>query len=495
MSLFRNCLFKVKFFEPTIRKTIADGLQNAKPRIFVNPKEKYRMNEKTKELAELKVSRLMLKFFIPAFIGVFMNAMYNIVDRIFIGHGVGAIALSAVSATFPVMLIVMGFGMLIGIGAGVLVSINMGRRDMDKAERVLGSSLFLMLIVSVLITIIGFAIKDPMLRSFGATAETIGYANDYLDIILAGTIFQVVGFSLNNVIRAEGNARTAMFSMIISAGTNMILNPIFIFGFGWGVKGSALATLISMIILTLWVLWHFRSKKSVVKLKAEYIRFDRKIMFEVMAIGMSPFFMQIANSVVQGLINTKLIAFGGDLAVGAMGIVNSVVTLIVMTIVAVNMASQPIIGFNYGAKSFGRVKDTLRISLISATGIAVVAFVFLQIFPETIVRMFNSSDAELLAIGSEGLRLGLMALPFVGFQVVAGNYFQSIGKAKIAVLLTLLRQVFILIPLLFILPYYFKLHGIWLSMPISDFCSGIIVSFFMVSHWKKLHLQVESQPA
>lgn len=495
MSLFRNCLFKVKFFEPTIRKTIADGIQNAKPRIFVNPKEKYRMNEKTKELAELKVSRLMLKFFIPAFIGVFMNAMYNIVDRIFIGHGVGAIALSAVSATFPVMLIVMGFGMLIGIGAGVLVSINMGRRDMDKAERVLGSSLFLMLIVSVLITIIGFAIKDPMLRSFGATAETIGYANDYLDIILAGTIFQVVGFSLNNVIRAEGNARTAMFSMIISAGANMILNPIFIFGFGWGVKGSALATLISMILLTLWVLWHFLSTKSVVKLKTENIRFDRKILLEIMAIGMSPFFMQIANSVVQGLINTKLIAFGGDLAVGAMGIVNSVLTLIIMTIVAVNMASQPIIGFNYGAKAFGRVRETLKISLFAASAIAIVAFAFLQIFPEAIVKMFNNTDAELLEIGSEGLRLGMLALPLVGFQVVAGNFFQSIGKAKIAVFLTLMRQVIILIPLLFILPRFFQLHGIWLSMPIADLCSAIVVTVFLLSHWKKLHIQSEGQPA
>jgi putative MATE family efflux protein len=451
------------------------------------------MNEKTKELAELKVSRLMLKFFIPAFIGVFVNALYNIVDRIFIGQGVGSMALSGVSATFPIMLIVMGFGMLIGIGAGVLVSINMGRRDMDKAERVLGNSFLLMLLVSVLITIVGFAIKGPMLRSFGATAETIGYANDYLDIILAGTVFQVVGFSLNNVIRAEGNARVAMYSMIISAGTNMILNPIFIFGMGMGVKGSALATVISMILLTVWVLWHFRSSKSVVKLKAEYIRMDSKILFEILAIGMSPFFMQIANSFVQALINTKLIAFGGDLAVGAMGIVNSVLTLIIMAIVAVNMASQPIIGFNYGAKSFSRVKDTLRIALISASGIALVAFLFLQVFPEMIVRLFNSSDAELLGIGSEGLRLGLMALPFVGFQVIAGNYFQSIGKANIAVLLTLLRQVIILIPLLFILPGFFGLHGIWLSMPISDLCSAIIVTFFLVHHWKKLHLQVELQ--
>lgn len=444
------------------------------------------MTEKTRELAELNVGKLMLKFFIPAFIGVFVNALYNIVDRIFIGQGVGSLALSGISVTFPIMLIVMGFGMLIGIGAGVLVSINLGKHDMNKAEKVLGSSFLLMILVSILITVIGFAIKGPMLRSFGATPETIHYANDFLNIILAGTVFQVVGFSLNNIIRAEGNAKIAMYSMIISAGTNMILNPIFIFGFGMGVKGSAYATVISMIMLTIWVLIHFRSSKSVVKLKFENIQFDWKILLEIVAIGMAPFSMQIANSVVQGLLNTKLIAFGGDLAVGAMGIVNSVITLIVMSIVAINMATQPIISFNYGAKAYSRVKDTLRVAIVAATVISIVAFILVESIPESIVRLFNSSDAGLLEFGAQGLRLAMLSLPFVGFQIVTGNFFQSMGNAKVAVLLTLLRQVIILIPLLFILPNYFGLKGIWVSMPISDLCSAIIVVFFLVSHWKKL---------
>lgn len=450
------------------------------------------MNTKTKELAELSVPRLMLKFFIPAFIGVFVNALYNIVDRVFIGHGVGSMALSGVSATFPVMLIVMGFGMLIGIGAGVLVSINMGKHDMNKAEQVLGSSFLLMLLVSVLITVIGFSIKDPMLRSFGATPETIKYANDYLNIILAGTVFQVVGFSLNNIIRAEGNARIAMISMLISAGTNIILNPVFIWGLNLGVKGAAYATVISMVVLSAWVLLHFRSSKSVVKLKVRNIRLNRHILLEILAIGMAPFFMQIANSIVQGLLNAKLIAFGGDLAVGAMGIVNSVLTLIVMAIVAINMASQPIISFNYGARSFGRVKETLRIAIISSSVIAVFAFVLVESFPGKIVELFNATDEELLLFGTEGLQIGLLALPFVGFQVVTGNFFQSMGEARIAVLLTLLRQVIILIPLLFILPEFWGLQGIWFSIPISDFCSAIIVVFFLVNHWKKLNAQIRT---
>lgn len=450
------------------------------------------MNTKTKELAELSVPRLMLKFFIPAFIGVFVNALYNIVDRVFIGHGVGSMALSGVSATFPVMLIVMGFGMLIGIGAGVLVSINMGKHDMNKAEQVLGSSFLLMLLVSVLITVIGFSIKDPMLRSFGATPETIKYANDYLNIILAGTVFQVVGFSLNNIIRAEGNARIAMISMLISAGTNIILNPVFIWGLNLGVKGAAYATVISMVVLSAWVLLHFRSSKSVVKLKVRNIRLNRHILFEILAIGMAPFFMQIANSIVQGLLNAKLIAFGGDLAVGAMGIVNSVLTLIVMAIVAINMASQPIISFNYGARSFGRVKETLRIAIISSSVIAVFAFVLVESFPGKIVELFNATDEQLLLFGTEGLQIGLLALPFVGFQVVTGNFFQSMGEARIAVLLTLLRQVIILIPLLFILPEFWGLQGIWFSIPISDFCSAIIVVFFLVNHWKKLNARIRT---
>lgn len=445
------------------------------------------MSEPTRELAEMSVARLMLKYFIPAFIGVFVNALYNVVDRVFIGQGVGSIALSGISAIFPIMLIVMGFGMLIGIGTGVLVSINLGKRDMNRAERVLGSGFLLMLLVSVLITIIGFSIKGPLLKSFGATSETLGYANDYLNIILAGTVFQVVGFSLNNVIRAEGNARIAMVSMIISAGTNLILDPVFIFGFGMGVKGAAYATVISMMVLSIWVLVHFYGKRSVVKLKAKDIVFDRVILFEIMAIGMAPFFMQIANSFVQGLLNTQLIAFGGDLAVGAMGIVNSVATLIIMAIVAINLASQPILSFNYGARSFRRVKETLRIGLIASSSMAVFAFLIVETFPAAIVRLFNSTDSGLLSIGREGLQIGLMALPVVGFQVVTGNFFQSLGKAKIAVLLTLLRQVIILIPLLYILPGFFGLRGIWFAMPLSDFGSALIVTFFLVGHWRKLN--------
>lgn len=439
------------------------------------------------ELAKANIGRLMLKYFVPAFIGVFLNALYNIVDRIFIGQGVGAEALSGISVIFPVMLIMMGFGMLIGIGTGVLVSINLGKKENGMAEKTLGTGFLLMILVSITVMIVTYILKEPILRSFGSTPETFQYANDYLNIILAGTLFMVVGFSLNNVIRSEGNARIAMISMILSSVTNIVLDYIFIFWLDMGVKGAAFATIISMFILMVWVLIHFRSSRSVVKLKFKNIRIDTKILKEIIAIGMAPFSMQIANSFVQGLLNKKLIVFGGDLAAGAMGIINSVITLFIMAIVAINMASQPIIGFNYGAKSVERVKDTLRIALISATVIAVGAFVLIESIPGLIVNLFNNDSEVLYDIAVNGIRLVILALPIVGFQVVASNFFQSVGKAKIALFATLFRQVILLIPLILIFPRFWGINGIWLAFPVADTMSALAVTFLLIREWKKLN--------
>lgn len=438
------------------------------------------------ELSSANIGRLMLKYFIPAFIGVFLNALYNIVDRIFIGQGVGAEALSGISVIFPVMLIMMGFGMLVGIGTGVLVSINLGKKDYDMAEKTIGTGFSLMVLVSVIVMVVTYILKKPILHSFGSTHETFNYANDYLNIILAGTPFMIIGFSLNNVIRSEGNARIAMISMILSSITNIVLDYIFIFWFDWGVKGAALATIISMFVLMIWVLVHFQSKRSVIRLKSKNIRINLNILNEIVAIGMAPFSMQIASSFVQGLLNKKLIAFGGDLAVGAMGIINSVLTLFIMAIVAINMASQPIIGFNYGAKSVSRVKDTLRIAIIAATIIALGAFIIIEAMPGIIVKLFNNDSPDLYNIAVNGIRLVILALPIVGFQVVASNFFQSVGKAKIAMFATLFRQVIMLIPLILIFPGFWGIDGIWLAFPVADTMSAMAVSIFLVREWNKL---------
>ena len=442
--------------------------------------------KKVDELAEANIRQLMLKYFLPAFVGVFANALYNIVDRIFIGQGVGAEALSGLSVVFPIMLIIHGFGMLIGIGTGVFVSINMGKRDMQRADQTLGTGFALMIVVSVVVMAVSYILKKPILLSFGSTDETFHFANDYLNIILAGTPLMVIGFSLNNVIRSEGNVRIAMISMILSAGTNIVLDPIFIFGFGMGVKGAGYATIISMAVLVVWVFLHFKGKRSVLKLRNENIRLNREISLEIFSIGMAPFSMQIANSLVQGLLNKKLIFFGGDLAVGAMGIINSVVSLVVMAIVALNMASQPIIGFNYGARSIERVKEALRISLIAASVISVTAFIFIESLPGMLVRLFNSDSKELYSISVHGLRLVVLALPIVGFQVVSSHFFQAIGKAKLAMFATLFRQVIGLIPLLIILPRFWGISGIWVAYPIADIMAAIVVFFMLQSEWRKL---------
>lgn len=442
--------------------------------------------KKIDELSEAKIGKLLLKYFIPAFIGIFANTLYNIVDRIFIGQGVGAEALSGISIIFPVMLIMMAFGMLIGIGTGVYVSINLGKKDFDGAEKTLGTGFLFMMVTSAVIMVVIYLLKVPILRSFGATEETFQYANDYLDIILGGVFFMVIGFSLNNVIRSEGNAKIAMVSMILSSVTNLILDPIFIFGFGMGVKGAAYATIISMFVLMVWVLLHFRSKRAVILLRGRNIRINWKILGQIVAIGMAPFSMQIANSFVQGLINKQLIIYGGDLAVGAMGIINSVAMLVVMSIIALNMASQPIIGFNFGAKSVSRIRETLRISLTAATVIAIVAFAVTEAIPGTIIKLFNSDSEELYTITIRGLRLMLLALPIVGFQIVASNFFQAVGKAKLAMFATLFRQIIGLIPLLLVLPGFWGIDGIWLSYPISDSMSAIVVGLILWREWKRL---------
>ncbi len=429
----------------------------------------------------------------PAFAGVIVNSLYNIVDRIFIGQGVGALALSGLSAIFPIMVIMMAFGMLIGVGAGVRVSFNLGKKDFDRAEKVLGNSFVLMVVVSIAIMLVGYTIKDPLLTFFGVNNETYSYANDYLDIILAGSIFHIVGYSLNNLIRSEGSARVAMYSMLISAGLNTVLDPIFIFGLNMGVKGAAYATVLSQLVLCIWVIAHFRSKRSLIRLRMRNFKVRKDIAWYIVTIGFAPFSMQMASSLVFGTFNVQLIKHGGDIAVGAMGIVMSIAMLLVMTIIAINMASQPIISFNYGAKDFKRVKQTLVISLIAATVISVIGFLLGELFPRTIIKMFNSKDADLLEIGVRGLRIFLLALPLVGFQVITGNYFQSTGKAGLATLISLLRQVIILMPILLILPNYLGLDGVWMAGPISDTLSAIITSFFLMREIRKLNERIAIQ--
>lgn len=444
--------------------------------------------DKSQELGEKPIGKLLWKYFVPAFVGVVVYSLYNIVDRIFIGRGVGSMALSGLTAVFPIMLIVMAFGMLIGIGAGVNISISMGQKNADRAERFLGNSLVLMVVVSLFVSALGFLIKRPILELFGATEETIAYAQEYLNIILFGTVFQVLGFGLNNIIRSEGNARISMYSMLLSAGANLILDPIFIFVFDMGVKGAAYATVLSMIGLDIWVVAHFLSPRAVNKLRMKALGLKKEIIGRIVAVGMAPFSMQMAASLVIGIYTNQLITHGGDLAVGALGIIFSVANFLVMAMVAINMASQPIIGFNFGAKNYDRVKKTVRLGIVSASVVAVISTGILEIFPSPLVRLFNADDPELYQLAVNGMRIFSLALPVVGFQIVAANFFQSIGKAKVATFLSLLRQILLLAPLLIILPRFYGLNGVWMATPISDFGSALITGLFLFWEMRKLGL-------
>lgn len=446
-----------------------------------------RQAQNVRELEFERIPKLLWRYFLPAFAGVIINSLYNIVDRIFIGHGVGALALSGLSAIFPIMVIMMAFGMLIGMGAGVRVSLNLGKKDFVRAEKVLGNAFVLMIIVALFIMGLGYTIKDPILHFFGVNNETFAYANEYLNIILSGSVFNIVGYSLNNLIRSEGSAKVAMISMLISAGLNLILDPIFIFGLNMGVAGAAYATIISQLALCIWVIAHFRSKRSVIRLRVKNFKLDREIIWYILTIGFSPFSMQMASSLVFGTFNIQLVKYGGDLAVGAMGVIMSVAMLLVMTIIAINMAAQPIIGFNYGAKDYKRVKQTLVIGLIFATIISILGFALSELFPRTIIKAFNNDSQDLLEIGTRGLRIFLLALPLVGFQIITGNYFQSTGKAGLAALISLLRQVIVLVPILMILPKHIGLDGVWLAGPIADTISAIITSVFLIYELKRLN--------
>lgn len=446
-----------------------------------------------RDLEHKSIGKLMWTYFLPSFAGMLANSLYNIVDRIYIGQGVDALALSGLSVVFPLMIIFMAFGMLVGMGAAVRISLSLGEKNYARANQILGNALFMTVTLGIALTVTAYLLKEPALRLFGAGPETIKYASEYYGIIIAGVPFGLTGYALNNLIRAEGNPRSSMISIFISAGVNIILDPILIFGFDMGVKGAAYATIFSQFILFVWVLVHFRGKRSVLKLKKVNIRPDPLIIKLIITIGFAPFAMNIAFSVVTGIMNTQLIKFGGDIAVGAMGIVNSATILMVLAIISINMAIQPIVGFNYGAGLYCRVRTAVLLAMKYATLVAVGGWLICMLFPGSIISVFNSDNMELRAAGIMGLRIYCAVLPVIGFQIIASSYFQAIGMAKIATLLSLLRQILVLLPLVLILPKFWGIEGVWIANPISDVAAAVISFIIFRREFKKLVCDVPAE--
>jgi putative MATE family efflux protein len=441
----------------------------------------------TQALGQEPVGKLLWKFSLPAIVGMLVNALYNVVDSIFVGHGVGEVGLTAVTIAFPIMLVLLAFGMLIGVGSSTLVSIRLGEHNKGEAEHILGNALTMIAVFSLVLSGIGLLWLDPLLIALGAEPEVLPYARTFTRIVLAGNVFMHVGFGLNTIIRAEGNPRLAMATMLISAILNTLLNPLFLFVMKLGIGGSALATVISQLVSSVWVLSHFLSKASVLKLRLHNLRPNWRIIKDIVAIGMSPFFMQLAASVVTIIYNFGLIRYSGDLGVAAMGIVNRVTMLMLMPIFGISQGAQPIIGYNYGAQQYDRVFEAVKKAIYAASGISLVGFLLVQVFPYQIVGLFNSNP-QLIELGSRGLRIMLSMLPIIGFQVIAAQYFQAVGKAKYALLFTMSRQVLILIPMILLLPTIFGLTGIWLAGPAADVAAAVLTGAFL--YWELRTLKV-----
>lgn len=448
--------------------------------------------DRAKQLGEERVGRLLLKFSIPAITGMLVNALYNIVDRIFVGNGVGSLAISGIVITFPMTIIIMAFGMLVGIGTSSLISIRMGQKRIEEAEEILGNAFILTIIISIILSIIGLVFLDELLIKFGAKGDVFNYAKQYTSIILMGVIFQNLSFSMNHSIRAQGNPTMAMITMLIGAIMNIILDYILIMIFHMGVQGAAIATIISQAISATWVLSFFFRKKGVLKIKRKNLRLKRSVVLGIFSIGVSPFLMQLAASLINFILNKTLLKYGGDIAIAAIGAINSIAMLIMMPVFGINQGVQPIIGFNYGAKKYDRVKQALKLAILGATSIVTLGFIIVQLFPEALISLFGKNEAELIAVGSHGIKIFLSMLPVIGFQVVSSNYFQAVGKPKYSIFLSLSRQVIVLIPMLLILPNIFKLNGVWMAGPVSDLIASIITAIFLLREMHKLnHLHFE----
>jgi putative MATE family efflux protein len=438
------------------------------------------------EVATAPIGKLLLKYSIPGIIGMMVTALYNVVDRIYIGQipNIGSLAISGVGATLPITTIVLAFSMLVGMGATANISIFLGKKQKKDAEGILGNAVSMSIFFSLLITIIGVLFTNQILSSFGASNDLLPFAREYIIIILAGTIFNLTSFSINNTIRADGSPVVAGVIMGIGCVINIVLDSIFIFTFNMGIRGAAIATVISQVVTTALIGWYYLSGRSYLKISLKTLKPNFKYIGIIIAIGLSPFSMQIATSVVQIVLNNRLRDLGGDIALGAFAIIVSIWMIFMMPVFGINQGGQPIIGYNYGARQFARVRKTLLIITGVGTLYLTLGFLIIQFFPEALIGFFNK-DQELVKIATEGIRTNLFTLPLLSICVMGSTFFQNIGKAKISIFLSLMRQVLLLIPAIIIFSDYLGLRGVWIAQPICDAISTVTIIIFVLFELKK----------
>ena len=462
----------------------------------------------TQSLGTDNIGKLLFNYATPAIIAMASSSLYHLVDSAFVGHGVGGAAIAGMAITMPIMNIGAAFGAMVGIGAGARISLRLGEGNKAAAEKTLCNAVILNVIIGFTIMALMLTFLDEILLLFSggrASAETLQYAREFMQIILLGNVTMHLYLGMNDMIRSSGNPRKSMAIMLTSVAVNLMLNPLFIFKFGWGIRGSAAATVISQFIAFLIALSHFCSKKSFLRFKREAFHFDWKIVGNILSIGLAPFLMNICASMVAAFVNSAMLRYGGmgahdivsreqgaaDLYVGAYGIVNRVVLLFIMVVQGLNQGMQPIVGYNYGAKNYDRVRKAVYMTICCGVTIATLGFVIGESFPHLVARAFVDSSKGLneqlmVDAASQGMRLILTMFPLVGFQIVVGGFFQYIGKAYMAIFMSLTRQLLFLIPLLWILPRSLGAYGVWISMPIADAASILLAMILFIWQIRKI---------
>ena len=440
-------------------------------------------NKATLELGTKPVGRLLVQYALPAIIAMTASSLYNMVDSIFIGQGVGALAISGLAVTFPFMNLSAAFGAGVGVGSSSYLSVKLGQKDYSTAQRILGNNVTLNVIIGLLFSAVSLIFLDPILFFFGASEQTLPYAREYMVIILLGNIITHLYFGMNAVLRAASKPREAMYTTIFTVVFNSLLDPLFIYTFDLGIRGAAIATILSQTVALVWQIRLFSDKSQLLHLKRGIYKLDNTIVKNILGIGISPFAMNATACLVAIFVNQRLLEYGGDLAVGAYGIANRVGFIFIMINFGVNQGMQPIAGYNYGAQNYDRLMRVLKLAMIAGTCITTSGFLVAEFIPHICVRLFTS-DSRLTELSVNGSRIMMAAMPLVGYQMIVTNFFQSIGKAKISIFLSLSRQLLFLVPLIGVLPLFFGVNGVWVAMPISDSFSALFALVMMVRYMR-----------
>ena len=442
----------------------------------------------TLELGTKPVGKLLVQYATPAIVAMTAASLYNIVDSIFIGQGVGPLAISGLAITFPFMNLASAFGAAVGVGASTFISVKLGQKDYQTAENILGNTLTLNLIIGIGFTLLTLLFLSPILRFFGASDATLPYSRDYMEIILAGNVFSHTYFGMNAVLRAASKPRQAMYATIFTVVMNTLLDYLFIMVFGWGIRGAAYATILAQMMALAWQMWLFSDKRQLLHLKRGIYGLRAELVKNIIGIGISPFAMNVCACVVVIFINQQLVHFGGDLDVGAYGISNRMGFMFVMLVMGINQGMQPIVRYNYGAQKLDRTMGVLKLGIVFATVIMTAGWLIAMLLPYYCARLFTT-DATLIRLAIKAIRILMLVFPIIGYQMVVTNFFQSIGKVKISILLSLSRQLLLLLPLLAVLPEVFGIDGVWYAMPVSDFLSALLAAWVMAVYMRKFKKQ------